>query len=65
MGATMDSTMSAATSPSLDSGAKTAVQNSRNSSVKSASLWILWAAVAIPMLWGVLKALEEVKFLFQ
>jgi hypothetical protein len=29
------------------------------------NMWMLWAAVAIPMLWGILKALQEVKFLFQ
>jgi hypothetical protein len=61
----MDSTMIAATPPSLAPVAKTAVQNSHKSAIKSANMWILWAVVAIPMLWGVSKALEEVKFLFQ
>jgi hypothetical protein len=65
IGPTMDSTMTAATSPSLDPVAKTAVQNSHKSAIKSVNMWMLWAAVAIPMLWGILKALQEVNFLFQ
>jgi hypothetical protein len=28
-------------------------------------LWLLWLAVSLPLLWGVMKALEDVPYLFQ
>jgi hypothetical protein len=28
-------------------------------------LWLLWLAVGLPLLWGVMKALEDVPYLFR
>jgi hypothetical protein len=41
-----------------------AVQNAK-SAASTLKLVLLWLAVSIPMLWGILKALEEVQPLFR
>jgi hypothetical protein len=40
-----------------------ALQNSDKSA--TLKLWLLWLAVSLPLLWGVMKALEDVPYLFQ
>ncbi|HEY6619275.1 MAG TPA: hypothetical protein VIY68_07010 [Steroidobacteraceae bacterium] len=41
-----------------------AVQNTK-SAASTLKLVLLWLAVGIPMLWGILKALEDVQPLFR
>jgi hypothetical protein len=41
-----------------------AVPNTRSSSTQTMTAIVLWAVVAIPMLWGVLKAWGEVQLMF-
>jgi hypothetical protein len=46
------------------SGAEqSAVQNSK-SAASTLKLVLVWLAVSIPMLWGIMKALEDVRHLF-
>jgi hypothetical protein len=41
---------------------QSAVQNAKNGA--SLKLVLVWLAVSIPMLWGILKALEDVQTIF-
>jgi hypothetical protein len=41
---------------------QSAVQNAKGAG--SLKLWLVWLAVSIPMLWGILKALENVQTIF-
>jgi hypothetical protein len=40
-----------------------AVQNARGAA-STLKLVLIWAAVSIPMLWGIMKALENVRAIF-
>jgi hypothetical protein len=42
---------------------QSAVQNAK-SAVSTFKLVLVWLAVSIPMLWGIMKALEDVRYLF-
>jgi hypothetical protein len=55
---TLDGTAGAALSE------QPAVQNAK-SAASTLKLVLLWLAVSIPMLWGIMKALEEVQPLFR
>jgi hypothetical protein len=44
-------------------GTESAVQNTA-SSTSTVKLVLVWLAVSLPMLWGVFKALEDVRHLF-
>jgi hypothetical protein len=46
------------------SSEQSAVRNA-NSTASTLKLVLVWLAVSIPMLWGILKALEEVQPLFR
>lgn len=58
----MEETMRSGTS--LARSAKTAVQNTAKPS-PTLKLVLLWFAVSLPLLWGVLKALDDVQHLFE
>jgi hypothetical protein len=48
--------------------ARTQTESQRTARPQSGSvvkLWLLWLAVGLPLLWGVMKALEDVPYLFQ
>jgi hypothetical protein len=42
-----------------------AARAGRKSANQTVKLLLIWAVVGAPMVWGVMKALEEVKYLFQ
>jgi hypothetical protein len=56
----MENTMDGAAGAT--SSEQSAVRNAR--SAASLKLVLLWIAVGIPMLWGIMKALENVQTLF-
>jgi hypothetical protein len=58
----MDSTLNGAVDEA--SSEESAVRNA-NSTASTLKLVLLWLAVSIPMLWGILKALEDVRPLFR
>jgi hypothetical protein len=58
----MENTMSGSAARTETESDRPARQHSIGSGVK---LWLLWLAVGLPMLWGVMKALEDVRNLFQ
>ncbi len=45
-------------------GARSAVQNAKSAESKL-KLVLLWLAVCIPMLWGVMKALQDARHLLR
>jgi hypothetical protein len=57
----MDNTLDSAASASL--GEQSALQNAR-SAAATFKLVLIWLAVSIPMVWGVTKALENVRTIF-
>jgi len=57
----MENTMDGAAGAS--SSERSAVRNAR-SAVSTFKLVALWLAVCIPMLWGMMKALEDVQTIF-
>jgi hypothetical protein len=59
-GGIMENTLEGATGESLIE--KPAVQNAESAS-STLKLVLLWLAVGIPMLWGIMKALEDVQSL--
>ena len=60
-GGIMENTLdSAAGAPSIE---QSAVQNTQSAAAKL-KLVLLWLAVGIPMLWGMMKALENVQTIF-
>lgn len=58
----MENTLNGAAGAALSE--PSAVQNAKSAG-SPLKLVLLWLAVSIPMLWGVLKALEEVQPLFR
>lgn len=58
----MENTLDGAAGAAL--GEQSAVRNA-NSAASTLKLVLLWLAVGIPMLWGILKALQEVQPLFR
>jgi hypothetical protein len=58
----MENTLGGAAGPALSE--PSAVQNAK-SAASTLKLVLLWLAVSIPMLWGILKALEDVQPLFR
>jgi hypothetical protein len=61
----MVNTISGAAAQTLSQAEPAAVRNARKSANQSVKLLLVWAAVSVPMAWGVMKALEDVKYLFQ
>jgi hypothetical protein len=61
----MVNTISGTAAQSLRQAAPTAVRNVHKSANQTVKLLLVWAAVSVPMAWGVMKALEDVKYLFQ
>jgi hypothetical protein len=57
----MDDTLDSAASASLSG--QSALQNAR-SAASTLKLALVWLAVSIPMLWGAMKALENVQTIF-
>ena len=57
----MENTLEAAADASL--AEQSAVQNSK-SAAATLKLILVWLAVSIPMLWGIMKALENVQTIF-
>jgi hypothetical protein len=57
----MENTLERAADASL--AEQSAVQNARNAAA-TLKLVLVWLAVSIPMLWGIMKALEDVGKLF-
>lgn len=57
----MENTLERATDSSL--AGQSAVQNAK-SAAATFKLLLVWLAVSIPMLWGIMKALEDVGNLF-
>jgi hypothetical protein len=41
-----------------------AVQNARSPAAPKLTLFLLWAAVSVPLVWGVMKAWQEVQPMF-
>jgi hypothetical protein len=58
----MENTLDGAAGAALSE--QPAVQNSK-SAASTFKLVLLWLAVSIPMLWGIVKALQEVQPLFR
>jgi hypothetical protein len=56
----MENTLDSAAGAALSE--RSAVQNAKNA--VSLKLVLVWLAVSIPMLWGILKALENVQTIF-
>jgi hypothetical protein len=59
----MENTITRTVDGSLSRDQQSALQNTATSTTKL-KLALLWLAVGLPLLWGVLKALEDVKYLF-
>jgi hypothetical protein len=57
----MENTLEGAADASL--AEQSAVQNTKSAAV-TLKLVLVWLAVSIPMLWGIMKALEDVGNLF-
>jgi hypothetical protein len=57
----MENTLEGLTDASL--GRQSAVQNTK-SAASTLKLILVWLAVSIPMLWGIMKALENVQTIF-
>ncbi len=57
----MENTLNGAADAPLSD--QSAVQNAK-SAASTLKLVLLWLAVSIPMLWGIMKALEDVQTLF-
>jgi hypothetical protein len=57
----MENTLNGAADAPLSE--QSAVQNAKNPA-STLKLVLLWLAVSIPMLWGIMKALEDVQTLF-
>jgi hypothetical protein len=58
----MESTMRSGAGGPLSE--KSAVQNAK-SAASTFKLVLVWLAVSLPMLWGIMKALEDVQSLFR
>jgi hypothetical protein len=58
MGAIMDNTMRGDAGASLSPGKESAVQNSPHDTSKL-KLLLVWLAVGLPMIWGVIRTLED------
>ena len=54
----MENTVTGTAGESQSRGERSALQNT--SSTSTLKLVLLWLAVGLPLLWGVMKALEEV-----
>jgi hypothetical protein len=59
----MENTITADADVSRPQRARSAVQNA-STSTSTLKLVLLWLAVGLPLLWGVMKALEDVGNLF-
>jgi hypothetical protein len=57
----MENTLEGAADASVTE--QSAVQNTK-SAASTLKLVLVWLAVSIPMLWGIMKALEDVRHLF-
>jgi hypothetical protein len=57
----MENTLEGAADASVTE--QSAVQNTK-SAASTLKLVMVWLAVSIPMLWGIMKALEDVRHLF-
>ena len=54
----MDNTMRGEAGASLSPGKESAVQNTAHSTSKL-KLLLVWLAVGLPMIWGIIKALQD------
>lgn len=61
----MVNTISGSAAQSLSQVEPAAVRNAHKSGNQTVKLLLVWAAVSVPMVWGVMKAVEDVKYLFQ
>jgi hypothetical protein len=61
----MVNTISGAASGTLSQAEPGAMQNAHNSANQTVKLVLVWVAVSVPMAWGVMKALDDVQYLFQ
>jgi hypothetical protein len=43
---------------------ESAVRNAGSSAAQKLTVFLLWAAVSVPLIWGVMKAWEEVQPMF-
>lgn len=59
----MENTITADADVSRPQGGRSAVQNV-STSTSTLKLVLLWLAVGLPLLWGAMKALEDVGYLF-
>jgi hypothetical protein len=48
----------------MDTIRESAVQNAANSTLRKLTFLLLWLAISLPWVWGVLKACEDVQNLF-
>jgi hypothetical protein len=60
----MENTITHTADGSLSRDEQSAQQNIATSTTRL-KLMLLWLAVGLPLLWGVFKALEDVKYLFR
>jgi hypothetical protein len=54
-------TMNPADGETYSTVQESAVQNSGSRTLQKVTFYLVWLAVSIPMIWGVLKALDEVQ----
>jgi hypothetical protein len=57
-------TLDATEGQTFDHVQESALQNAGSPAARKVSLFVLWAAVGLPLIWGVLKAWEEVQPMF-
>jgi ABC-type sulfate transport system permease subunit len=48
----------------LDTVQESAVQNTGSSAAEKLALILIWLAVSVPLIWGVMKAWDEAKNIF-
>jgi hypothetical protein len=57
-------TLDATDGPTFADIQESAVQNARSPATPKLSLFLLWAAISVPLIWGVMKAWQEVQPMF-
>jgi hypothetical protein len=61
----MVNTITGGAGETLSHSERAAARTARKSTHHTIKLVLVWVVVGLPMAWGVMKAVEEVKYLFQ
>jgi hypothetical protein len=57
-------TLEVAAARTFDDVRESAVRNTGSSSAQRITFYLIWAAVSLPLIWGVLKAWDEAQLMF-